>query len=243
MARMSIDDSFLRDPKVMRLAKRVGWSRRETMGALLDVWAVSYDRATAVLPAEDIDIAAQQDNFACDLIVVGLASQVDEGVRLNGASDRILYLNHKSEAGKKGGQKSGISRRNKREAKTKQCFDNSEARGNPIPNTSAPDLPNPSAPDPVPALAPTRARQAKAFEIPLPAEWEPTPEHAGLARERGVNLADQARAFRFHAEAHDRRAKRWNAAFSQWLLKSRPDPANRQTGLEAVLAIANGESA
>lgn len=164
MARMSIDDSALRDPRVLRLAKRLGWSRRETIGALLDVWAVAYDRATDLLPQEDIDIAAECDTFACDMERVGLARLVMKGkqpfVRLMGAAERVAYLASRQESGRRGGLKSGEARRNngtieteisqsldgqQSEAKSKVCFKQTEAPLNP--NTNI--LPSASAnPDP-----------------------------------------------------------------------------------------------
>jgi hypothetical protein len=58
----------------------------------------------------------------------------------------------------------------------------------------------------------------------LPADWKPTESHIQFARERGVNLEQEAQAFRWHAEANDRRVVVWNAAFSQWLTKARPSP-------------------
>lgn len=63
----------------------------------------------------------------------------------------------------------------------------------------------------------------KKSKHPLPADWQPTPEHEATARERGLDLQLQAQKFRLHAEANDRRQVSWNAAFSQWLLNSFPD--------------------
>lgn len=59
---------------------------------------------------------------------------------------------------------------------------------------------------------------------PLPKDWAPTAEHIRRAREKGVDVIDEAENFRLHAETHDRRAKNWNAAFTTWLKKSRPKP-------------------
>jgi hypothetical protein len=73
----------------------------------------------------------------------------------------------------------------------------------------------------IPPLAPLARRRSPTS--PLSTEWKPTLEHLELARERGVDLETQARAFRAHAEANDRRCVRWNAAFTQWLLKAYPD--------------------
>lgn len=69
-----------------------------------------------------------------------------------------------------------------------------------------------------------RSRRKKTAH-PLPADWKPTGSHIQMARERGVDLHQEAQLFRLHAEANDRRAAVWNAAFSQWLIKARPRPA------------------
>lgn len=65
-----------------------------------------------------------------------------------------------------------------------------------------------------------RPKKVKAHA--LPEEWSPTPEHRAKAAERGVDVAVEAEAFRLHAEANGRLAVKWNAAFSQWLLRARP---------------------
>lgn len=64
--------------------------------------------------------------------------------------------------------------------------------------------------------------EAKKKATRLPKNWAPTAEHFDLARERNVDVASEAEAFRLHAETHDRHAARWNAAFTSWLKKSRP---------------------
>jgi hypothetical protein len=72
-------------------------------------------------------------------------------------------------------------------------------------------------------------RRVRKPEAPLPADWTPTAEHAATARELNVDLTLQARTFRAHAEANDRRCVRWNSAFTQWLLKSAGNGYSRQT--------------
>lgn len=146
MARMSIDDKLLRDPRAVRLARKFGWRRQEAIGRLLDVYAVAYDRERDVLSVEDVDIAAEQPGFADAMFEVDLAEQIRTGVRIKGAAERIAYLSHKAEAGRIGGQKSGEARRNRREAERSSASSNREARGNPP--DPVPDLP--SVPDPVP---------------------------------------------------------------------------------------------
>ncbi len=73
----------------------------------------------------------------------------------------------------------------------------------------------------------TRARRKPSVqlpEIPLPADWQPTGEHHELARTRGLDIVHQAQTFRSHADTYDRRAVRWNGAFTTWLLKGRVEP-------------------
>ncbi len=63
----------------------------------------------------------------------------------------------------------------------------------------------------------------------LPKDWAPIATHFDLAKERGVDIAIEADNFRDHAEAQDRHAARWNAAFTQWLKKAKPRPQARST--------------
>ena len=64
------------------------------------------------------------------------------------------------------------------------------------------------------------ARKAPAKR--LPEDWAPTDAHRKKAAELGVDLEREADRFRLHAEANDRRAVRWDAAFSMWLSKATP---------------------
>ena len=61
--------------------------------------------------------------------------------------------------------------------------------------------------------------------IAIPANWSPTAEHERRAREKNLNVNEVAEAFKLHAEAHDRRAANWNAAFTMWLTKAQPKQA------------------
>jgi uncharacterized phage protein (TIGR02220 family) len=158
MARMSIDDMFLRDPRVLRLAKACGWSKFETEGRLLHVFGLVYDRVDAgaddVLQAIDIDIAAELEGFSGLMVEHGLAARERRGVRIKGAKERTNYLATREESGRRGGVKSGETRRKKAEAKSKVTFDKNEGRSNPTHY-----YPDPSAdPDPDPTHTETRAR-------------------------------------------------------------------------------------
>jgi hypothetical protein len=170
MARMSIDDMFRRDPRLARLAKLCGWSRRETRGAVEDVWSLCYDRVVPYLPREDIETAALEDaiappvcgSFVDAMIEVGLARKATpkdatcvraDGTRLPwrdtrtrdrvyiaGTTERLAYLISRRESGAVGGRNSGQKRR----GRAKHTFENHEAPGNP------PDPVPDSAPDSVP---------------------------------------------------------------------------------------------
>lgn len=104
--------------------------------------------------------------------------------------------------------------------------------GNPSVNPSAKGSGNPSvnpSPTSTSTSTPTDASHPgeetepkKARETRLPKDWAPAASHLDLARERGVDVVAEAEAFRLHAETHDRRAARWNAAFTTWLKKSTP---------------------
>lgn len=100
---MSVDDCALRDPRILRLARACGWSRRETVGALLDVWSICYDRGTYWLPRDDVDTAAERDGFAALLEQVGLAREEPEGLRIAGTTGRVEYTRRQEERGRKGG--------------------------------------------------------------------------------------------------------------------------------------------
>lgn len=104
MAVMTIDAKILRDPRMLRLAKRLDWKPRETIGALIGVWSVCYDRGAAVIEShEDIDTAADHDGFAEAMIAVGLASPLPEGIMIRGATKRLRAMERAQETGRIGG--------------------------------------------------------------------------------------------------------------------------------------------
>ena len=152
MARMSIDDMFLRDPRITRLARVLGVSKFDARGRLLEVIGVVYDRVDDLLTELDIDTAAEIDGFAKRMVEVDLAVPSRGKFRVRGASERINYLRSREESGRAGGIKSGESRRNRLKVDTKVTFEGSEAPANPIPIPSVPDPASASPPiaaDPV----------------------------------------------------------------------------------------------
>ena len=77
-----------------------------------------------------------------------------------------------------------------------------------------PSLPIPSLP------APSSSRRSP--EKKLPADWKPTTAHQEKAEEKHLDVRFLAESFRNHAEANDRRARDWDAAFRNWILKATP---------------------
>jgi hypothetical protein len=65
----------------------------------------------------------------------------------------------------------------------------------------------------------TKARKRPATR--LPTDWKPTESH-WERRHDGIDVDREAATFRAHAEAQDRTAVNWNAAFTQWLIKAKP---------------------
>lgn len=64
--------------------------------------------------------------------------------------------------------------------------------------------------------------KTKKPKVPLPQDWMPTKAHQDRAREKNLDLLEEAEKFRNHAESVDRRAANWNSAFSNWLIKAQP---------------------
>jgi len=163
VARMSIDDMILRDPRVLRLAALCGIGRHDAIGRLLAVFAITYDRVSDVIDCADVDIAAEVECFAEHMITVNLGVRVREGVRIRGAKKRIKYLNDLAGAASEAGRKSGESRRKKANEKRTAPFTSgtatvqkSNGATNPVSPDTVPD-PSPSAP-----TAPPPEREIKA---------------------------------------------------------------------------------
>jgi len=75
----------------------------------------------------------------------------------------------------------------------------------------------------------TKKLSRRSPEVPIPDDWTPNDSHEQKAREKYLDVSLQAETFRNHALANDRRARNWNAAFSNWLIKATPGAASRPT--------------
>ena len=62
----------------------------------------------------------------------------------------------------------------------------------------------------------------------LPQDWMPTKAHQDRAREKNLNLEEEAEKFRNHAESVDRWAANWNSAFANWLIKAEPKQSQQR---------------
>jgi hypothetical protein len=69
----------------------------------------------------------------------------------------------------------------------------------------------------------TESSGAKFKETRLPSNWMPNKQHLDIAKKLNVDVMREAEMFRLHAQAHDRHAKVWNAAFTMWLKKAKPN--------------------
>lgn len=75
-----------------------------------------------------------------------------------------------------------------------------------------------------------REREApREREHELPDEWKPTAEHAARAKAKHLDIDTEADSFRHHALSHARKATRWNAAFTTWLIKAKPGAVEETT--------------
>lgn len=235
MARMSIDDMMLRDPRVLRLARAAGWSRFEVVGRLIHVYAVVYDRVDAgsddIVQGADIDMAGELEGLAALMIEHGLAEETRRGVRIRGAKERTNYLATRKTTGQLGGIKSGESRRNKAKQTTKVTFNETEGRANPTPTPTSVPVVDP-VPVPVAVVAPRpqiaakpllelKIKAVKAPKVrrphPLPSDWEPRVEEGQSADASGLNCKAEADSFRDHHTAKGSRFEDWHAAFRNWL--------------------------
>lgn len=54
----------------------------------------------------------------------------------------------------------------------------------------------------------------------LPKDWSPTADHIERAKVARLDVIREAEKFRAHAEENGRKAERWNAAFTRWLINA-----------------------
>lgn len=158
------------------------------------------------------------------LVMAGLWAESDDGYRFHDwgkfqpsaeeeKAKREKVSKARSDAGKAGAAARWNGKDGKSEAKQGQLDT----------KTMTPTRPDPTNKD----SAPTRRKP----EVPLPASWTPNRAHNSYATENGINVDFQAERFRNHAQANDRRARDWDAAFRNWLLKAEKSPTTKSNPL------------
>jgi hypothetical protein len=82
-------------------------------------------------------------------------------------------------------------------------------------------LPDPTRPDPSTYVdGEEKPRTRKRPRTRIPDTWRPNPNHIAQAQRLGLDVDQQARQFRNHAEMNDRILANWDAGFRQWLDKA-----------------------
>lgn len=92
--------------------------------------------------------------------------------------------------------------------------------------------PNPQSdrhtqPQPQPLLPPSIEGESEGNEkepkaTTIPDDWQPTEAHRERAKKKNLDVMEEAELFRHHALSVDRKAVRWNSAFTTWLIKAKP---------------------
>ena len=226
MAWYKVDDRLPTSRKLLRIPRA---QRKAAIGVwtLAGAWS-SHDETDGFVPAYVIDDWGGDENDANALIKAGLWEHAEHDgdagyqfvnwseyqplaadMEAKRAADRERK---RAQARGKGGKFAGRTVEGSDSARNPDGIQADSERKTSDSTVPGPARPDPSRPGPAPK------------ETPLPSDWAPTPEHEKKARELNVDLLREAETFRAHAEANDRRAKRWNAAFTQWLLKARPMP-------------------
>ncbi len=121
MARINIEDCWWTDPRRERLGEKIG-NACLADGAAIRMWRVAQEfwkNGRQPVPKRVFDSL----QFASALLEVGLAELQDDGVYVSGSSQYLDWVAERRKAAAIGGQKSAVSRRNKRtlsQAKSKQ---------------------------------------------------------------------------------------------------------------------------
>lgn len=244
MARMSVDDSVLRDPRITLLSQLLGWSRRETLGCLIEIWAVCYDRVDSALGVKVINLIAQRDGFADFMLEVELAANTPSGkLRIAGAKERINYLTNLKQWGREGGIKSAESRDKEVKGSAKPTV---EAPVKPPHNPPSPDpLPSPPPdppppPDPVPAIPAQPTAGGKKPKTAMPDGWVPSRSEANLeaeetAKARGIDLREELKNLRDWAKANNAKKADWDATWRNWTRNARPKSGQATSRAQTAL--------
>lgn len=242
-----VDDSFESHPKVKAIprARRI---KAIGLWTLAGSWS-ARQLTDGFVPAYMLDELAASKTEANTLVEVGLWSSVDGGyvfkdwhdwqpTKAKVEADREAAKERmRSARERKRGSRSADVRANESVTPT-----NGSREVRSTPGSLTPTRPDPTRPDHKEEAGASssspKATARRQPSRPMPDDWQPTEAHWGR-RHDGIDVQREADSFRAHAEANDRRCVNWNAAFTQWLLKARPDrAANRTSNVQQHLDLA-----
>lgn len=241
MSSVRIEDKAFADARFAMLAKLMKLSEADhAIIKVARIWQMQTENYTPERPTyvvhQDIIEAVLGPKGADHLRLVGLAEDADGGLYMKGTRTRIEWLYNKRRAAAIGGEvRAANAARNGGRftsdppatagdvlkqltsgdtsgdtsgppAETSPLYSSLFTQGSYEPSTLAPS----------PQGKRARAKPKKPL-IPLPEAWQPTPAHAALASELGINLAAEAIRFRTDCEAKGRTYVNHDAAFSNWL--------------------------
>jgi hypothetical protein len=178
--RVNMDSSIASDPRFKMLGKALGVTWREVIGSCFLVWLASYERRSERFSELEADTAAEIDGFAQALCDVGLAHADGAQIVLHGVTQRISFLARQRERGKRGGKRSGTTRRGARasddengEANASTKTERREANASRTAQANTPALTLTPAPSLTPSQTPseeeTQAAASRPGDMELPA--------------------------------------------------------------------------
>lgn len=114
--RLNVYERALTEPRIKRVARKLGISEYDVLGRLNHLWMLCYQRRSEMVDYIDADIATGElPGFLECVISEQLADRLDEhNIRVRGAEDAIdqlLHSEHISDMQADKGRKSGASRR------------------------------------------------------------------------------------------------------------------------------------
>ena len=101
--RVNVDEQALNDPRIKRLAKRLGVTHGDAFFACIKVWFAMYHKAGEPLSPEDIDAVSDVDGMAEGMIACELGHATEAGVRISG-SERAHWVARNRESASAGGR-------------------------------------------------------------------------------------------------------------------------------------------
>lgn len=194
--RVNVDSSVFTDARFKLVARTTGLQWHDVIGKCVHIWMSCYDQRKGTLRKIEGDCLVEHEGFANALCAEGLAIDRGADMEIRGFKQRANWLKQAEESGKKGGRKSGESRRNKAEgypsAKRSEPFGIPEGSANPLTLTlaHAPDLTLALAQENTEIAATSAAAHVPAKKIRKPKSAPPaSPPAEGFVATRDAYLA------------------------------------------------------